>query len=111
MKLKSLSWKLTLMIPMPNKNRLLQIGQTQKAVNLVRELIKKHSDKSNLINAGVYPKRVLPKLYLAVEKHSGIKQFLQQEEDEVCSMSDTLNKLSELTGIDIPQEEYEENPV
>ena len=96
-----------------SKNRISKMvtgNQTQKAVNLVRELIKKHSDKSNLINAGVYPKRVLPKLYLAVEKHSGIKQFLQQEEDEVCSMSDTLDKLSKLTGIDIPKEEYAESP-
>ena len=96
-----------------SKNRISKMvtgNQTQKAVNLVRELIKKHSDKSNLINAGVYPKRVLPKLYLAVEKQSGIKQFLQQEEDEVCSMSDTLDKLSKLTGIDIPKEEYAESP-
>lgn len=94
-----------------SKNRISKMvtgKQTQKAVNLVRELIKKHSDKSNLINAGVYPKRVLTKLYLAVEKYSGIKQFLQQEKDEICSMAETLNMLSKLTGIDIPHEEYAE---
>ena len=35
---------------------------------------------------------------------------MQQEENENCSMTDTLDMLSKLTGIDIPQEEYDENP-
>ena len=72
--------------------------QTQKAVNLVRTLIENYAEK-----------RTSPELDLAIEKHSEIEQFLQQEEDEVCSMADTLNKLSELTGIDIPKEEYDES--
>ena len=83
-----------------NRNSKMVTGkQTQKAVNLVRTLMGNYAEKGTS-----------PELDLAIEKHSEIEQFLQQEEDEVCSMSDTLIKLSELTGIDIPKEEYAESP-
>lgn len=85
-----------------SKNRISKMvtgKQTQKAVNLVRTLIENYAEK-----------RTSPELDLAIEKHREIEQFLQQEEDEVCSMADTLNKLSKLTGIDIPKEEYAESP-
>ena len=85
-----------------SKNRVSKMvtgKQTQKAVNLVRTLIENYAEK-----------RTSPELDLVIEKHSEIEQFLQQEEDEVCSMADTLNKLSKLTGIDIPKEEYAESP-
>ena len=83
-----------------NRNSKMVTGkQTQKAVNLVRTLMENYTEKGTS-----------PELDLAIEKHSEIEQFLQQEEDEVCSMSDTLIKLSELTGIDIPKEEYAESP-
>ena len=85
-----------------SKNRVSKMvtgKQIQKAVKLIRTLMENYAEK-----------RTSPELDLAIEKHSEIEQFLQQEEDEVCSMADTLNKLSELTGIDIPQEEYVESP-
>ena len=96
-----------------SKNRISKMvtgEQTQKAVYLVRKLIKDYEIAVSWIKAGVYQKGTSPELDLAIEKHNEIEQFLQQEEDEVCSMSDTLIKLSELTGIDIPQEEYVESP-
>ena len=80
-------------------SRMVTGSQTQKAVNFVRTLMENYTEKGTS-----------PELDLAIEKHNEIEQFLQQEEDEVCSMADTLNKLSELTGIDIPQEEYVESP-
>ena len=53
----------------------------------------------------MYQKGISPKLDLAIEKHSEIEEFLKQEEDECSSMSDTLNMLSKLTGINIPSDE------
>lgn len=103
-----LSWKLAYAGHFPtidilaSKNRVSKMvtgKQIQKAVKLIRTLMENYAEK-----------RTSPELDLAIEKHSEIEQFLQQEEDEVCSMSDTLIKLSELTGIDIPKEEYAESP-
>lgn len=83
-------------------------NHTQNAVSLVRKLIKDYEIAESLIKAGGYQKGTSPELDLAIEKHSEIEQFLQQEEDENCSMADTLNKLSKITGIDILCDEYDE---
>ncbi len=96
-----------------SKNRISKMitgKQTQKAVYLVQKLIKDYEIAVSWIKAGVYQKGTSPELDLAIKKHSEIEQFLQQEENENCSMTDTLDMLSKLTGIDIPQEEYDENP-
>ncbi len=96
-----------------SKNRISKMvtgKQTHKAQYLVRKLIKDYEIAVSWIKAGVYQKGTSPELDLAIKKHSEIEQFLQQEENENCSMTDTLDMLSKLTGIDIPQEEYDENP-
>ena len=85
-----------------SKNRVSKMvtgKQIQKAVKLIRTLMENYTEKGNS-----------PEFDLAIEKHSEIEQFLQQEEQEKSSMTETLNKLSELTGIDIPKEEYDESP-
>jgi flagellum-specific ATP synthase len=96
-----------------SKNRISKMvtgKRTQKAVYLVSKLIKDYELVDSLIRAGKYQKGISPEFDLAIEKHCEIEQFLQQEEDENCSMADTLNKLSKITGIDIPREEYAESP-
>ena len=109
-----LSWKLARADHYPtidilaSKSRLSKMvtgKQTQKAVNLVRTLMKNYADNEPLINAGLYQKGISPELDLAIEKHNEIEQFLQQEEDECSTMTDTLKRLSQLTGIDIPSDE------
>ena len=83
-----------------SKNRVSKMvtgKQIQKAVKLIRTLMENYAEK-----------RTSPELDLAIEKHSEIEQFLQQEEQEKSSMTETLNKLSKLTGIEIPREEYAE---
>lgn len=91
-----------------SKNRVSRMvtgPQTQKAVNLVRKLIKDYEIAESLIKAGAYQKGTIPELDLAIEKHSEIEQFLIQEDYENCSMAKTFNMLSKLTGIDIPSDE------
>ena len=93
-----------------SKNRISKMvtgRRTQKAVYLVSKLIKDYELADSLIRAGRYQKGTSPELDLAIEKHGEIEQFLQQEE-ESCSMAETLNMLSKLTGIDIPHVEYAE---
>lgn len=95
-----------------SKNRISKVvtgKQFQKTVNLVRKLIKDYELADSMIKVGGYQKGTSPELDLAIEKHSEIEQFLIQEENETCSMTDTLNMLSKLTGIDIPSVEDNEN--
>ena len=69
-----------------------------------------YSDNETMITAGIYQKGNSPEIDIAIDKHSAIEEFLKQEEYEPCPMGDTLKKLSELTGIEIPQEEFVEAP-
>ena len=48
-------------------------------------------------------------MYTVLTKEE-IEEFLKQEEYEPCPINETLDKMSALTGISIPQEEYIERP-
>ena len=69
-----------------------------------------YADKETMITAGIYQKGGSPDIDLAIDKHAEIEEFLKQEEYEQCPIEDTLEKLSALTGIDIPEEEFVEQP-
>ncbi|MFA6856388.1 MAG: FliI/YscN family ATPase [Treponema sp.] len=84
--------------------------QTQKACGKIRSLMAVYANNEMMITTGIYQKGNSPEIDEAVEKHSAIEDFLKQEEYEKCSMEDTLNKIAELSGISIPEEEYTENP-
>ena len=84
--------------------------QTQKAVGIVRTMMANYADRETMITAGIYQKGNSPDIDLAIDKHDAIEEFLKQEEYEQCPMDDTLNKLSALTEIEIPEEEYTDTP-
>lgn len=69
-----------------------------------------YQNNVKMINAGIYEKGNSASIDNAIDKHDAIEEFLKQEEDEKCSMKDTLDKLSALTGVEIPETEYDENP-
>ena len=39
--------------------------------------------------------------------HEEIEKFLMQKKTDHCTMNDSIQKLSELSGIRIPEEEYD----
>jgi flagellum-specific ATP synthase len=84
--------------------------QTQKACGKIRSLMAVYAENEMMITTGIYQKGNSPEIDEAVEKHGVIEDFLKQEEYDKCPMSDTLNHIAELTGMEIPEEEYEENP-
>jgi len=84
--------------------------QTKKAIGKVKSWMSVYRDNETMITAGIYQKGNSPQIDEAIEKHSAIEEFLMQEEYDKITMADTLNKLSELTGIEIPEEEYSECP-
>ncbi len=84
--------------------------QTQKAVGIVRTMMANYADRETMITAGIYQKGNSPDIDIAIDKHAAIEEFLKQEEYEQCPIEDTLNKLSALVEIEIPEEEYTDKP-
>ncbi|MBR1912643.1 MAG: FliI/YscN family ATPase [Treponema sp.] len=83
---------------------------TLKAVQRVKKWMADYAGQEEMILAGVYQKGNSPEIDEAIDKHSAIEEFLCQEEKDHCTIEDTLQKLSELSGMDIPEEEYQESP-
>ena len=83
---------------------------TQKACGRIRELMSLYQSNSQMILAGIYEKGNSPQIDEAVDKHQVIEDFLKQEEYEKFSIKNILDLLSELTGIEIPENEYVECP-
>lgn len=85
--------------------------QTLKALQQVKRWMADYAEQEEMILAGVYQKGNSPAIDMAIDKHAAIEEFLCQEEREHCTIEDTLQKLSALSGIDIPPSEYVESPV
>ena len=84
---------------------------TRQAVTKVRRWIATYHEQEDMIVTGAYRKGSMPDVDEAIEMHPLIEDFLCQDEYDKCPIEDTLKKLSELSGIEIPQEEYSENAV
>ena len=84
--------------------------QSRKAIGQVRTWMATYQENETMITAGIYQKGNSPAVDLAIDKHMEIEEFLKQEEYEPCTIKDTLDRLSALTGIEISQEEYSETP-
>ncbi len=85
--------------------------ETQKAVAKVKRWMANYAAQEEMIVAGVYQKGNSAEIDEAIDKYSLIEDFLCQTEFEPCPIEDTLDKLSTLTGIDIPKEEYKNIPL
>ena len=69
-----------------------------------------YKENETIITTGIYEKGSSPEIDQVIQKHSEIEDFLKQEETEKCDMKETLDRLSALTEIEIPEEEYGEQP-
>ena len=85
-------------------------AQTRRAVAQLRTWMSSYQDNETMITAGIYQKGNSPAVDIAIDKHDEIEEFLRQEEYEPCLIEQTLARLSALTGIEIPEDEYAENP-
>ncbi len=69
-----------------------------------------YKTNEKMINTGIYQIGNNPEIDLAIQKHAEIEEFLKQEEFDPCPINDTLLKLSELSGVVIPEEEFSDKP-
>lgn len=83
---------------------------TKKAYARIRGLMATYQNNALMINSGMYTKGDSTAIDEAIDKYDEIEEFLKQDEYEKCTMEDTLNKLSVVSGIEIPKEEYVEAP-
>ena len=83
---------------------------TKVAVSKVREWMSTYRKNEKMINAGVYVSGSSALIDESIAKYYDIEDFLKQEEDEKCEMTDTLQKLSALTGVELPEHEFSESP-
>lgn len=83
--------------------------KTKEACGVIRELMSVYESNELMITTGAYEKGNSPMIDKAIAMHDDIEKFLKQEEFDKCTMNDSLKKLSELSGIEIPEEEFDEN--
>jgi len=83
--------------------------ETQKAVNKVSRLISIYEENKDMINAGVYAKGNNPEIDEAIDKHSAIEELLTQQKTDHCTIDTTLQILSAVAEIEIPEDEYDED--
>lgn len=84
--------------------------QTVAAANKISRMIATYEQNKEMINAGVYQQGTNPEIDEAIAAHADIDAFLMQQEYEPCPIDDTLRKLEALSGIEIPESEYGEQP-
>ncbi len=80
--------------------------KTYEAIRKVAKWISDYNSQKRMIIIGAYEKGSSPAVDEAIDMHDEVEKFLCQEKHEKCTMEDTLKRLSELSGIEIPEEEY-----
>lgn len=80
--------------------------KTQMAAARLRRLIAVYSEQEDMINVGAYQKGSNPEIDSAIDSHQAIEEFLTQEVSAEVTIGETLKKLSEVSGIEIPEQEY-----
>ncbi len=80
---------------------------TQKVMGIVRRLLAVYEEAEDMINIGAYVKGSNPTIDEAIKKRDAIVAFLSQGVSEPGPIVDTLRKLGEIAGIDIPASEID----
>lgn len=79
---------------------------TKKAFNHIRKLMAVYAESEDIINVGAYQRGSNPAIDEAIDAHDAINEFLEQEETEKVTIEQTMQLLSNLSGIQIPESEY-----
>lgn len=81
---------------------------TNKAVQRLKKWIALYSEQEDFIKLGVYQRGNSTEIDEAIEHHEELENFLCQDTHEHLTIEDTLQRLSQVSGIEIPEEEYAE---
>jgi flagellum-specific ATP synthase len=78
---------------------------SRKAAGVMRKNMASYAEMEDFINIGAYRQGSDPSVDEAIAKHGPIEDFLVQSVDEPSSLEQTLARMSEITGVEIPPEE------
>jgi flagellum-specific ATP synthase len=81
---------------------------SKSAAGIIRRNMASYAKSEELINVGAYRQGSNPEVDEAIAKHGPIEEFLIQEIDEPSSLEQTLSAMSEIAGIEIPEEEMKD---
>lgn len=81
---------------------------TNKAVQRLKKWIALYSEQEDFIKLGVYQRGNSTEIDEAIEHHEELEAFLCQDTHEHLTIEDTLQRLSQVSGIEIPEDEYAE---
>ena len=65
-----------------------------------------YAENEDMITAGAYQTGSSPAIDDAIKSHDAIESFLVQEEFSPSTLAETISKMAEITGVEIPAEEY-----
>ncbi|MDR2597422.1 MAG: FliI/YscN family ATPase [Treponema sp.] len=82
---------------------------SKMAAGEIRRTMAVYARAEDLINVGAYHQGSNPEIDYAITKHNQIENFLIQDIDEPSTLEETLSLMSEITGVDIPEEEMADN--
>ena len=82
---------------------------SRKAAGEIRKVMASYARVEDLINVGAYHNGSNPEIDYAISRHGPIEDFLIQDINEPSSLEDTLRSMSEITGVEIPEEEMKDN--
>jgi flagellum-specific ATP synthase len=77
----------------------------REAAGKIRSLLAVYTDAEDLINVGAYAAGSNPAIDEAIEKIEDIRAFLSQDVEEAAALEDTVQWMSRLSGIEIPEDE------
>jgi len=78
---------------------------SKKAAGIIRRNMAAYSRSEDLINLGAYHQGSNPEIDEAITKHAPIEDFLIQDVGEPSSLEETLTRMSEISGVEIPVDE------
>jgi len=86
-------------------------AEEQKAAGVLRRHLATYEESEDLISVGAYEEGSSAQVDEAIAKIDEIRDFLSQEIEEKAVLRETLQRLSQITGIDIPLPEAADETV
>jgi flagellum-specific ATP synthase len=81
---------------------------TGQAANIIRRNMAVYTEAEDLINVGAYHAGSNPDIDEAIARHKEIEKFLIQDVDDETPLHETISRLGEIAGIDIPDDEIDD---
>lgn len=85
--------------------------EEQDAAGTVRRLLATYTDSEDLINVGAYAEGSNSEIDEAIEKIDDIWDFLGQDIEEKAHLRDTVQRLAQISGVEVPLPEEEDAEV